>query len=104
MKKIIAAIAGGVIVFLWGALSHTVLSLGHQGLTPLPNEDAVLAALSTSLPHAGLYFFPGMDMTREPTAEETAAWNAKYRVRPGRDADLPPAGRRAAPFRPAAVQ
>lgn len=82
MRKLIAAIAGGVIVFLWGALSHTVLSLGHEGLTPLPNEDAVLAALSTSVPNAGLYFFPGMNMSREPTEAETAAWNSKYQSGP----------------------
>jgi hypothetical protein len=40
----------------------------------------VLSALQGS--KAGLYFFPGMDMSRKPTAEEQAAWEAKVKSGP----------------------
>ncbi len=83
MKKVlIAGIVGGLIVFAWGALSHMVLQTGGMGLKPLPNEDAALAALRESTREPGVYFIPGVDMSKEMTAEEEAAWNAKFSTGP----------------------
>jgi len=45
-----------------------------------PKEDAVLAALKSNVREPGLYFFPGMDMTKKPTDAEDAAWTAKYKT------------------------
>ncbi|HEY7215873.1 MAG TPA: hypothetical protein VIC28_14695 [Thermoanaerobaculia bacterium] len=59
MKRIaIAAIVGGLIVFVWSAISHMLLPLGEMGISTLPNEAAVLETLKTSIPQSGLYFFP----------------------------------------------
>lgn len=59
MKRIaIAAIAGGVIVFVWSAVAHMLLPFGEMGFSALPNEAAVLEALKTSIPQPGLYIFP----------------------------------------------
>ncbi len=42
MKRIVVAgILGGLVVFVWGWLSHAVLPLGTVGIKNLPNEDAV---------------------------------------------------------------
>jgi hypothetical protein len=38
--------------------------------------------MKANIPHAGLYFAPGMDMSRTPTNEEAAAWSAKYEAGP----------------------
>lgn len=71
MKRIaIAAVVGGVIVFVWSAVSHMLLPLGEMGFTALPNEAAVLEALKTSIPQEGLYLFPN-PATKPPGEADT---------------------------------
>lgn len=83
MKRIfIAGIVGGLILFLWGAVSHMVLPLGEAGLKRLPDEDTALAALRNSTREDGIYFIPGVDMSREMSPQEEAAWNAKFSAGP----------------------
>jgi hypothetical protein len=81
MKRItIAAIVGGVIVFVWSAVAHMLLPLGEMGVSILPNEAPFIAALRGT--KDGLYFFPGIDMSRKPTPEEQKAWEAKIAAGP----------------------
>ncbi len=83
MKRILlAGLLAGILIFVWSAVAHMFLGVGMAGTSMLPNEDAVLADLRGNLPEAGLYFFPGWDMSREPTPEEEAAWTAKYKSGP----------------------
>lgn len=83
MKKVlIAGILGGVVAFAWSSIVH-MLPTGHMGLSTLnEKEDAVVAALKSNIGKPGLYFYPGMDMTKSPTAEQQAAWEAKYKAGP----------------------
>lgn len=82
MKKIVfAALAGGLVVFVWGAISHMALPIGEMGLKNLPDEPAVLSALGASIPEPGLYFYPGLDM-KTATEEEQAAWAEKVKNGP----------------------
>ena len=74
MRIIIAAIAGGLIVFVWSAVAHIVTPLGTMGISSLP--DAMLPSVG-GVPASGMYFFPGMEMTHRPTAEERKAFEAK---------------------------
>ncbi|HXU43997.1 MAG TPA: hypothetical protein VN783_00610 [Thermoanaerobaculia bacterium] len=75
MKKILlAAVAGGLIVFASSAVLHLATPLGEAGFQNLPNEDVLLPAFSSSIPSAGLYFFPGMT-DRSKEAQE--AWAKK---------------------------
>lgn len=78
-RVVIAAIAGGIVMFLWGWLAHVVLPIGGMGLQSLPNEEEIRGVLSRSIPEAGLYFFPGIDLGGGLTPEEQAAWQDKYR-------------------------
>jgi hypothetical protein len=74
MKRIaLAALLGGLVVFIWGAFSHMVLPIGSMGLSALPNEEAVLTTLRTSVTEPGLYFFPWMDPS-EKSQEKQDAW------------------------------
>lgn len=57
-RILLAALLGGLVHFGWGALSHTVLPLGHMGLTPLPAE--VLSALSAQ-PQNATFVHPDHD-------------------------------------------
>ena len=81
-KGVIAGgILGGLILFAWGGLAHTVLPLGRVGFQSLPHEDVVLPALRQAAPGAGLFFFPGLDLDHA-TDEALAAWAVKYKAGP----------------------
>jgi len=83
MKRIlIGGIVAGIVVFVWGAVSHMILPTAKLGIKQIPNEEAILSAMRASIQEPGFYFFPGMDMSREPTPEEESAWNAKYLAGP----------------------
>ncbi len=78
-RVLLAGIAGGVVLFIWGALSHMALGLGEVGVKLIPNEDAVLTAMQSSLQEPGFYFFPGEGMeTGQPTPEQMKRWEEKY--------------------------
>ena len=60
MKRVIVSgILGGIALFVWGVLSHMVLPGGYVGIQALPNEQAVLSVVQTSIHEPGLYVFPG---------------------------------------------
>lgn len=75
MKKgLLAGILGGVIAFVWSAVVHMNPLTGTMGLSMLnEKEDTVMTALKDNVQQPGLYFFPGMDMTRHLTKEQEAA-------------------------------
>src|SRR6185503_6093358 len=78
-RLMFAALAGAAVMFAWSALSHTLLIRG-DGFAPLPNETALLAEMRESIKDEGLYFFPGIDWSRHPNADETAAWEQRFRA------------------------
>lgn len=76
MKRIVlAALLGGLIVFVWSAIAHVATPLGMLGLSDLPNEATVLPVLRDNIKTSGMYFFPGR-MTDEK------AWAAKLEQGP----------------------
>jgi hypothetical protein len=80
----VAALLGGLVVFVWGALSHMVTELGEMGVQKLPNEAPVLAALKEHAPAGGLYLFP--------FEEDESKWEAAYADNPSGIASYAPAG------------
>src|SRR4051794_20716805 len=82
MRIVIAAIVGGIVMFMWGAVSHMLTPIGEMGMKTIPNETAVVSTLQSNLNEPGFYFIPGMDMSKELTPEEKAAWAAKYEKGP----------------------
>jgi hypothetical protein len=83
MKRIvIAAIAGGLIVFFVSAILHMATPLGTSGMKAIPNEDAVVDQLRSSLTDNAVYIYPGLDMQASPTEEQQKAWEAKVRRGP----------------------
>lgn len=82
MRVLLAALAGGVVLFLWGALSHMVLQIGDLGIAPLPSEDTLMAAMKSHIARDGFYFFPGMDMEAENSEQAWKDWEEKYRRGP----------------------
>ena len=82
MRILLAGIAGGFILFFWGAFSHTVLSLGETGVKSMPNEGPVMTAMKSNIPEPGLYYYPGMEGGHAATEAEQAAWTEKYKAGP----------------------
>ncbi len=63
MRIFLAALLGGVAMFIWSAIAHMVLPLGEAGLRELPNETATLEAMQTQIgDQAGLYVLPGFGL------------------------------------------
>jgi hypothetical protein len=84
MKKVLLpGILGGLLVFVWSAISHMLLPIGAMGINGIPNnEDALLAAMKSNIQQPGIYLMPGMDMSRKPTDAESNAVYAKAEAGP----------------------
>jgi len=72
MKTIIAAVVGGVLLFLWGFVAHVLLPFSDQALKPVPNEAAVIEALRSNITENGVYAVPRLDYRRASEAEQQA--------------------------------
>jgi len=92
-RRLLAAIAGGIVVFIWSAMSHMALGLGSAGIRTLPNEERMAQAIRGVVTEPGLYFFPGMDPSRKMTPEEERAWTERYRRGPSGLMIVQPGGR-----------
>lgn len=79
-KSFVATVLGGITLFMWGGLSHSVIFIG-TGFKQLPNEEKVIEALKGNIPEQGLYFFPGKDF-RNSTEEQELAFETKFRTGP----------------------
>lgn len=62
MRILVAAIFGGIVMFLWGAVAHLSLGLGNPGIRQPVHEDAVLNVLHEGLgSKSGVYILPTLD-------------------------------------------
>lgn len=77
MKRIIVAgLLGGAVVYLWSALSWSVLPYQAAKFRAIPNEQQVAEVLSTSLTSAGVYHYPAYP-SAGASDEEVAAWTQR---------------------------
>jgi hypothetical protein len=53
-----------------------------MGISVIPTEDEVLAAMTKCISEPGFYFFPGKDMGKKLSDAEQKAWEAKYQKGP----------------------
>jgi hypothetical protein len=61
MRIVIAAILGGLIMFLWGAVSHMVLPVGLMGMKTPNEQKAVLQAIQATAPQGhAVYLYPSL--------------------------------------------
>jgi hypothetical protein len=73
-RILIAGILGGVVMFVWGFVSHEILPIGELGVKVMPNEDAVTSALQTNLGDSpGFYIFPAGGLTPGATRQQKEA-------------------------------
>ena len=87
-RILLGGVLGGLVLFIWGALSHMVFQLGVVGIQSLPTEEATLPALRGAVKQPGFYFFPGMDMAairampKEQADAATKQWTEKWKAGP----------------------
>jgi hypothetical protein len=72
---LLAAAVGGVVVFVWGAISWMALPWHHATYSPFTDEEAVVRALEANAPVTGVYGIPQGEC-RGLTPEEKAAKRA----------------------------
>ena len=79
MKRILlAAILGGLTLFVWMFVAHEFLGLGEMGVGEIPNEAVVLSAMRGAIPEAGFYIFPGVGLGLKPTRQQREAAMPEY--------------------------
>jgi len=81
-KVILGGLVAGILVFVWGAVAHTVLPLGTMGVRAIPDEQPVLGSMKNAIREPGFYFFPGRDMTKTLSESEQEAYAAKIKQGP----------------------
>ena len=70
-RAFLAAILGGIAMFIWSFIAHDLLPLGEAGMREFKDEAAMLDALKTNLGDArGLYHFPGHKAGPNATRQE----------------------------------
>ncbi|MBI2926661.1 MAG: hypothetical protein HYY24_13275 [Verrucomicrobia bacterium] len=86
-RVLLGGVLAGVVMFLWGAVSHMALGLGDAGIQSLPGEDKVLDAMRENLKDAGFYFFPGEPAgvksgNKDERDAAMKAWTDKFKQGP----------------------
>ena len=97
-RIILASVLGAIAMFVWTAIAHMALPIGEAGIGEIPNDEAVLAALQSSIGgKTGLYIFPGMGLGPDAShAQRNAAmkdYEAKLEKNPSGLIVYHPAGR-----------
>jgi hypothetical protein len=80
-RLVVAWLAGTLLIYVWGALSHMVLLKG-AGFSRMPDEQRVVTALQGSMETDGLYLFPSPDFSGRATPEEAEAWERRFLAGP----------------------
>jgi hypothetical protein len=83
MRMLIAAIFGGLVMFVWGVVAHMALGLGNPGIYQPAHEDAVLSSLHEGLGlQPGVYILPSFDPNKWNDNAARAAYSQKSATSP----------------------
>lgn len=71
MKKLLlAAVVGGIVLFVWGAVSHSLLPFYNSSFHRFTDESAVTRAIEANAPRSGMYFMPYEPQRTEGMTDE----------------------------------
>ena len=77
MKRVvISGVAGGLVMFVWGAFVHMATPLGQAGFSGMADEAATVAALRSTLddPDPAIHLFPWDGHDAAPDSPEMTAF------------------------------
>ena len=75
-RLVLGALLGGLVLFVWGAISWMVLPWHEAALNRFTDEDAVASTITASAPRPGIYVYPGMPPADGSPEERAAAEQA----------------------------
>jgi len=58
MRILIAGIIGGIVMFMWGAVSHMMLPIGEMGMKVPIEQASAITALGPTTQGSGVYMYP----------------------------------------------
>jgi Flp pilus assembly protein TadB len=85
MKRIaLAGLAGGIALFLWGAIAHMALDIGNIGMRIPPDaaQERILDTLAADLDETAVYMLPMLQKERWSDRDAQAAFAERQRTRP----------------------
>ncbi len=82
VRIVLAAILGGLLMFVWGAIAHMVLPFEREAFKPIPNEATVLSAFAGNITEPGMYFFPWTDMSGKAPPDQQKEWSRRLATGP----------------------
>lgn len=76
VRVVVAALVGGIVMFVWGAVAHMMTPLGEMGISTISEseEKVFQGSLKQAFGREGLYFLPAAPMREEMSAEAMEAW------------------------------
>jgi hypothetical protein len=79
-RAIIGALVGAILVFGWQAVAHMFLHHHDAAFKKVPNQEAVISNLSSTLKEEGQYLIPRSDL--QSTQEEMVRFNEGMKGKP----------------------
>src|SRR5215831_9250564 len=80
MRTLIAAIIGGLVVFVCGYISHGVLMLAESTIKPTPKEDAFQQLCKDTIREPGFYSVPYIAPADHKDTAKEDAYETKYKA------------------------
>lgn len=72
MRVLLAAVVGGVLLFVWGFVAHMLLPFSEKAMKQVPNEAAVIEAVRANVTENGVYFIPYLNYAKASAEEQQA--------------------------------
>lgn len=83
MRLVIAAIVGGIVMFVWQAVAHMALPIGEMGMkTATAQETAIAALQSSAVDGGGVYMLPGMSPEQWADEKARMAFQEQHKASP----------------------
>jgi hypothetical protein len=78
-RVLLAAVLGGLAMFVWTSVAHMVLPLGEAGVQEISDDRALLDAMHAKLgDRSGFYMFPGFGLPAAATRAQKNAAMSDY--------------------------
>ncbi len=79
-RKLVAAILGGLVVFMWGYVSHMFLPFHQDAVKTFSHSPSEFADFFGELSESGVYSFPMVDSDGKLSEAQKAIWEKGPRV------------------------
>lgn len=83
MRLLVAAIVGGIVLFVWQAVVHMALPISQMGMKTASGQETAIAALQASATQGGgIYMLPGMSPEQWADEKAKTAFQEQHKSSP----------------------